>query len=1050
MTSPAQLDIAYPPTFASSFWTYPDYRTGATILYSRMQDGLDENDSVLALLKHRAETERETARMLAHVPEPTHTADPLFHGASASDRSGIHTSAAPTARTFRLLVSEFATSQADVHFRAAKRMEATIVAPFSEWVEGHADRVQDSYDAVEEALTAMERQSAEVARLRTAYESKCRLADEAEDDARFAPGSHPVTPPRSADEVVNGTRRLSLSARRDEPAPEPASLDPQRLQRRETLRQQFGFKRKEEEKGDKSEDKSEEHAEKSEEHAEKDELAPEETSPGAALQRSSSRISTYLTRAVGKIGDSPTLAQVRATVSGLADPRHIRLRREAEVAEQQYQDGVTTFDNLRCHCEQVLFHQYSLLQRWEADRVTALQRVLSAYNLALAPAAEAYKASTERTQLLPQRLQPAAHLQHLMDEHKTGPFRPAPVVFRPYYHDDLNRVAGSATAGFGMDLVSTAKGTALAAQETSLKTGQPGSALAMPTLPPVLHALLSALQRSYADRARWVPKDGGDVTETAIHAEKRRIWLYDVPLHVTHALRTRLIQHVARQPDAPEFAVPDTLLDAVDAPVLAATVKLWALELDSPLLPYSSWDEVAEIYDAAAIRHEAQGAQADADPTDISKPIVQGISGVLARLPKLHLACLDAVISHLYKLVKDTPTSEDNSVYTAKLGLSLGRAILRPSAERPSTVHAKYPALLVKDLVEQYETLFPPLMHTKAKESDMKALSPFRNVPIRRRSTLVDQRISRSSLLGAGLPSDGLQRRAAQFEQLHGGRSPMKRHTSLSYRPMQGAERAARTSRVASAQVPTSSRVPDALEQVAEQARAAAEEGGLDDQQAAKPVSMQKGAALDAMRAEAVPAVAPAEAPVSKAPAEAALAKAAEAPVSKAPVEAPLATAPVEEPASKAPVEELLVKAPAEAPVADAPAKTKAEASKGPPAEAPKASRAEVPVKPPLPKAPVAKDPVTDAPGAGAPTAPAPAAEAQAAPRPPSASGKNSSVRNAIKAFESSAKDTDPSLATLNSKTEPAASPSDAAAARAPRTSTGVKGPRGPRNASQK
>lgn len=781
MTSPAQLEIGYHPTFASSFWTYPDYRTGATVLYTHIQDGLDENDEVLALFKHRAEVEREAARLLGHIPEPVHTSNPLFSGASSSARGGIQSNATPSARALRLLVSEFATSQADSRLRAAKQMEATIVRPFSDWVIAHAERVQESYDKVDEALSAMEKQDAEVTRLRTAYETKCRLADEAEDDARFAPGAHTsATPPHAVDDVTSSTRRLSLSPRKEEGGAESeAPLNPHRLQRRETLRQQFGFKQR------RADDASEKPAAPAESEA---------PAPAPGLQRSSSRLSTYLTRAVGKMGESPTLAQVRAAVSGLADPRHVRLRRDAEVAEQLYQEAVAQLDALRCRAEQVLFHQYHNLQRWESDRVTALQRVVHAYNRAMAPEEEDGKASMERTALLAARLQPTTHVQFLMNEYKTGPFRPASVVFHPYYHDDLNAVAGVARAGFGMDLVSTAKGTALAAQESQQQTGQPGSVLAMPTLPPVLHALLSALQRSYADRARWIPSGATEAPAAVIHAEKRRIWLYDVPLHVTHALRARLIAHASAQGAQSELGA-DELLDTIDAPVLAATVKLWALELDTPLLPYSFWDEIAEIYDAADIRFEAQRAQPDADPALISTPIIQGLHSVLARLPKLHLACLDAWIAHLYKLIKDTPTDEDPHIYTAKLGLSLGRSILRPSADRPSTVYAKYPTLLVKDFVEHYEELFPPLMHAKAKESDMKALSPFRNVPIRRRASLVDQRISRSSLQSTDVPTDGLRRRAAQYEQLHGARSPLRRHSSLSYRPTQGAERAARTSR---------------------------------------------------------------------------------------------------------------------------------------------------------------------------------------------------------------------------------------------------------------
>ena len=42
--------------------------------------------------------------------------------------------------------------------------------------------------------------------------------------------------------------------------------------------------------------------------------------------------------------------------------------------------------------------------------------------------------------------------------------------------------------------------------------------------------------------------------------------------------------------------IPDDALEKYDAPVLAAAVKLWLLELEPPLGHYEAWDEFRNIY----------------------------------------------------------------------------------------------------------------------------------------------------------------------------------------------------------------------------------------------------------------------------------------------------------------------------------------------------------------------------------------------------------------------------------------------------------------------
>ena len=62
-------------------------------------------------------------------------------------------------------------------------------------------------------------------------------------------------------------------------------------------------------------------------------------------------------------------------------------------------------------------------------------------------------------------------------------------------------------------------------------------------------------------------------------AEKRKAWVYEVPLPVVYHLRESVNAALPEQP----IPLPLEVVDMYDAPVLASTVKLWMLELDPPL-----------------------------------------------------------------------------------------------------------------------------------------------------------------------------------------------------------------------------------------------------------------------------------------------------------------------------------------------------------------------------------------------------------------------------------------------------------------------------------
>ena len=99
-------------------------------------------------------------------------------------------------------------------------------------------------------------------------------------------------------------------------------------------------------------------------------------------------------------------------------------------------------------------------------------------------------------------------------------------------------------------------------------------------VPPVLTALLGALLEAY-------PKLPSD-------SERRKTWIYEVPLVAVHHLRETL------NAVPPMQDIPDDVLAKYDAPVIASAVKLWVLELDPPLGMYEGWDDLRKLYPTGA------------------------------------------------------------------------------------------------------------------------------------------------------------------------------------------------------------------------------------------------------------------------------------------------------------------------------------------------------------------------------------------------------------------------------------------------------------------
>lgn len=211
--------------------------------------------------------------------------------------------------------------------------------------------------------------------------------------------------------------------------------------------------------------------------------------------------------------------------------------------------------------------------------------------------------SLERSATLISAYQPESDLTALIERYRTGPFRPTPQLYESVSHDESDVV-------FGIDLRKWAEGGWYALTQSEVKKD---------TIPPVLTVLLHGLDEAY----ERLPND----------IEKRKAWIYDVPLLAVHHLRESLNAIPPHQP----FSVD--LVARFDAPVIASCIKLWVLELNPPLALYEGWDDFRKLYPAV-------GAAASKEGDEVKEHLEQ-VATALQKLPRVHIFVLDVIVKHL-------------------------------------------------------------------------------------------------------------------------------------------------------------------------------------------------------------------------------------------------------------------------------------------------------------------------------------------------------------------------------------------------------------------
>jgi RhoGAP domain len=287
------------------------------------------------------------------------------------------------------------------------------------------------------------------------------------------------------------------------------------------------------------------------------------------------------------------------------EPAYVRAHQAAVDSDKAYRIAVRKLDRQRLGLEERIEESLKLMQRWEAERLAAVKTVLLQFQGTLENLPKAQQAILERSSTLVAAFQPESDLSALIERYRTGPFRPTPQIYESVSHDESDVV-------FGIDLRKWAEGGWYAMQNGEEKKE---------LVPPVFTALMGAIESAYG-------KLGTD-------AEKRKTWIYEVPLPAVHHLREVL------NAVPPDQSFQSEVFAPFDAPVIASTVKLWLLELNPPIGLYENWDEFRKLYPTVG----SVAAKAEENVSEEER--LKNVSSALQRLPKVHLFVLDRVVKHL-------------------------------------------------------------------------------------------------------------------------------------------------------------------------------------------------------------------------------------------------------------------------------------------------------------------------------------------------------------------------------------------------------------------
>jgi hypothetical protein len=571
--------MAPTPTFTSSFWS-PDYAGGLNILFTKLNQGVQENTQILTIASMRADAETAYSTSLGSIAP---SVDRLNSTGFKRDDG------ASTRKAYEGVRSEMIEASRN-HLKIADNIRELVVVPFGRWCEAHEGRVRGSQEDLAGKVKAHEKQGEVVRKLRGAYFNKCRLVEDAEEEGKLAfreiegAGSTSpkaaVSPPRIVVQQEEEDEEVSVELGDEVYSPEQIKklltgmlevlpLGEVKVPILGTYQNCTG-------------------GTDITEYIQKNMGAG---SVGYAEKIGQDLVDRGFLRLVGNVGStfansSRMKYQWRPRVwqiTGIPEPKKSgmvkrsgtamsadsilespvvgnlaeqlgswnplvnahpnetpgeRLRRESKEADEKYKAGVRKLDLLRCNLEESMMDHLKFLERCELDRLKAIRSVILDFSGAISNSIPSFQSQVDNMMLYQETIQPQGDLRYMLENYRTGGFIPKVTPYENYYGSVDDQT-------FGVDLEARARAD-------------------KKRVPLIVTAILTYLDNHYPDLE-------GDEA-------RRSIWLVDVPLAATHHLRNTINNGAA---------IPRDVLERYEIPIVASVLKLYLLELPGMSLFHS-------------------------------------------------------------------------------------------------------------------------------------------------------------------------------------------------------------------------------------------------------------------------------------------------------------------------------------------------------------------------------------------------------------------------------------------------------------------------------
>ncbi|KAL2787740.1 hypothetical protein BJX66DRAFT_279658 [Aspergillus keveii] len=664
------------PGFADSFWT-PDYATGLGVLYGKLQQGVVENKQILTIASMRADAEEVYSQKLGDIAP---SVDRMVAGFAKDDGASVRKAYEGT-RTEMVEASRN-------HQKIASNIRELVVSPFRRWCDQHEARIENSHDDLQSRIKEHTKQADLVKKLRSHYFNKCRVLEDLEEENKLA-FQAPETSPKA-----KTTPKIILpdTQAEDEDPVElgdrvytPDDLKMLLVHMLENIRMGeikvpiIGTYQNTSTGADIVEYTQKYLNATSLDYAERigQDLVDNgflrlvgnmgSTFANSSKMRYQWRPKTFQVSGIPEKNtplmrvtsvassedgiDSP-IASVSEMLAGwnpLNNPYPNetpaeKLRREAREADERYKAAVQKLDIIRSKLEEEIVANLRFMEQCELDRLKAIKAVILDFSGAVSNVIPNLQSTVDHMMLYQETIQPLGDLRYLLENYRTGGFVPKVQAYENYYGSVEDQI-------FGVDLEARARAD-------------------RKRVPIIVTTILTYLDNCY-------PELEGDES-------RRAIWLYDVPLAVTHRLR-----HALNNEKGDYFDV----LQKFEIPVVASVLKLYLLELPDSLVSSQVYEIVKTIYSTTANETTEEGR-------------IKVLQSTLGQLRLNNIATLDAIMTHFTRLIDLTSADE---AYISSLAQSLSPCILRPRSENSLTMDERHSYRLIRDLFAHKDAIFGEL-----------------------------------------------------------------------------------------------------------------------------------------------------------------------------------------------------------------------------------------------------------------------------------------------------------------------------------------------------